>query len=167
MDFEPTASQKFFLNFAREELIIMAQQVKKGDTIRINYTGTLEGGEKFDSSEGREPLQFMVGEGRVIKGMDEGVIGMEVGKEKTIVAQPADAYGERQQELVQEIPKNALPEQLRAQAKEGMVLRLQDPTGRAMPARITKTSENTITLDLNHPLAGKVLNFTVKVVSIA
>ncbi len=139
------------------------KKVEKGDKVRIHYTGTFESGEKFDSSEGREPLEFTVGEGKIIKGFDEEVVSMEVGQEKNIVIQPAEGYGDVHPELIQEVPKNALPDDMREQMKEGMYLRLQDPEGKVIPARVTKVTTNTITVDLNHPLAGKVLKFSIKV----
>ena len=141
--------------------------IKKGDMVTIHYTGKFEGGEVFDSSEGKEPLQFKVGEGRMIKGMDEGVVGMEKGQQKKIMIMPSEAYGDVQQQLIQQIPKNALPEQIKKDVKEGMYLRLQDPQGNVIPCRITKVDENTVTLDLNHPLAAKILHFDVKVVDVS
>lgn len=140
--------------------------VKHGDTIHIHYTGTLENGEQFDSSQGKKPLEFTVGAGRMIKGIDTGVVEMELNQEKTLVILPQDAYGEYAPQLVQDVPLDKLPEQLRAKIAEGVVLRLQDPEGRGVLARVTKVTSDNVTIDLNHPLAGKVLKFKVKVVEI-
>jgi len=141
------------------ELIFMA--VKKGDKIKIEYTGTLEDGTVFDSSEKHgQPLEFEVGSGMVIPGFDNAVMGMEKDEEKEVTIQPADAYGEPNPQLVKDIPKNQLP----PEAKEGAMLMMQLPNGAKMPAKITKMTEENATLDLNHPLAGKVLKFKIKVV---
>ncbi len=141
--------------------------IKQGDTVSIHYTGKLENGEIFDSSEGKEPLQFKVGEGRMIKGIEESVMGMEKGQQKKIKIMPSEAYGDVQQNLIQQIPKNALPEQIQKDVKEGMFLQLQDPQGQVIPVRITKVEGSTVTLNLNHPLAGKVLDFEVKIADIS
>lgn len=137
--------------------------VKKGDKIRVDYTGTLEDGSVFDSSEkhGR-PLEFEVGAGQLIKGFDEAVIGMKKGEEKEIKLQPAEAYGERNDKLVQEVPRNKLPKD--QVPKEGMMLALSTPNGKHLPAMITSVTDEAVKIDLNHPLAGKVLKFMIKVV---
>jgi len=135
--------------------------VKKGDKIKIEYTGTLEDGTVFDSSEKHgQPLEFEVGSGMVIPGFDNAVMGMEKDEEKEVTIQPADAYGEPNPQLVKDIPKDQLP----PEAKEGAMLMMQLPNGAKMPAKITKMTEKNATLDLNHPLAGKVLKFKIKVV---
>jgi len=144
------------------ELIFMT--VKKGDKIKIEYTGTLEDGTVFDSSEKHgQPLEFEVGSGMVIPGFDNAVMGMEKDEEKEVTIQPADAYGEPNPQLVKDIPKDQLP----PEAKEGAMLMMQLPNGAKMPAKITKMTEENATLDLNHPLAGKVLKFKIKVVDIS
>ena len=139
--------------------------VKKGDKIKVEYTGTLEDGTVFDSTEKQgKPLEFEVGGGQLIKGFDEAVVGMEKGKEKEITLKPEEAYGEPNEQLIKEIPKEQLPKE--PEAKEGMMLMVGLPDGKQLPAKIAKVGEKTVTLDLNHPLAGKVLKFKLKVVDI-
>src|SRR3990167_8861435 len=135
--------------------------IKKGDTVHIHYTGTLDSGEVFDSSDGRDPLEFTAGEGMVIKGFDDAVIGMEKGEEKTVHIPSKEAYGDRDEKLCSDVPREGLPkDQI---PEEGMQVMVTLPTGQQMPAKITKVTDENITLDLNHPLAGKNLNFRIKV----
>lgn len=138
--------------------------VEKGHTVAIEYTGKLEDGQIFDTSEGREPLKFEVGSGMVIPGFDKGVLGMEEGQEKVIEIEPVDAYGELRGDLLREIPKDSL--QFEEDPQVGMGLMLGTPDGRQIQAKVAKVDENNITLDLNHPLAGKKLIFEVKLVGL-
>jgi len=138
--------------------------VKKGDKVKIDYTGTLEDGTVFDTSEGKQPLEFEVGAGMVIKGFDAAIEGMEKGEEKEITLQPADAYGDHNPGLLKKIPRDKLPEG--QDPKPGMMLALNTPDGKQFPAKITEVDEKEVTIDLNHPLAGKVLNFKVKLIEI-
>ncbi len=139
-------------------------KVEKGNKIKVEYKGTLEDGTEFDSSEKHgKPLEFTAGTGQVIKGFDEGVLGMEEGEEKTIHIEAKDAYGERSDELLKEIPRDRLPKE---ELKEGMTLIMTLPNGAQMPAVIHKLEGDKAILDLNHPLAGKNLNFKVKVTEI-
>ncbi|MFT4302953.1 MAG: FKBP-type peptidyl-prolyl cis-trans isomerase [Candidatus Woesearchaeota archaeon] len=143
--------------------------VKKGDKVKVDYTGTLEDGTVFDTSthgDHAHPLEFEAGSGQMIKGFDEAVMGMEVGQEKEITLQPDQAYGTPREDLVQKVPKTQLPEDKRDEVKEGMVLGVGLPNGQQMPAKIIAVGDDDITLDLNHPLSGKVLNFKLKLVSI-
>jgi FKBP-type peptidyl-prolyl cis-trans isomerase 2 len=139
-------------------------KVKKGDKVKINYTGKLEDGKVFDSSEGREPLEFEVGSGKVIPGFDKAVEGMDLNEEKTFTLKSEEAYGPVRKEMVQEFPRDKLPKE--PEPKEGMMLLLTAPDGRQMPAKIVKVSEDKVSVDLNHPLAGKDLTFEVKVVGV-
>lgn len=139
--------------------------VEKGDKVKIHYTGTLDDGTVFDSSEGRDPLEFEVGSGHVIKGFDQGVLGMRVGQEKEIVIKPEEGYGSHNSSLVQDVPKSNFGENL-DKISEGVVLRLKAPDGQVLNAKIAKISDESVTLDLNHPLAGKTLTFKVKLESI-
>ena len=139
--------------------------VKKGDKIKVDYTGTLDDGTVFDTSEGKEPLEFEAGSGKVIKGFDEAVIGMEKGQEKEVKIECKDAYGEPNPELMQKIPRYQLPKD--QEPKPGMILGLKTPDGQQFPARIAEVSDKDITVDLNHPLAGKNLNFKLKIVEIS
>jgi len=139
--------------------------VKKGDKVKVEYKGTLEDGTEFDSSEKHgHPLEFEVGSGQLIKGFDEGVIGMEKGDEKDIKLKPEEAYGAPREELIRDIPKEHLPKE--QEPKVGMMLLMATKEGQQIPAKIVEVTEKTIKVDLNHPLAGKVLNFHVKVVEI-
>tara|TARA_Y100000310_G_scaffold26446_1_gene25214 strand:- start:4379 stop:4870 length:492 start_codon:yes stop_codon:yes gene_type:complete len=139
--------------------------VKKGDSVKVEYEGRFEDGEVFDSSEkSGQPLEFEVGSGKVIKGFDSGVVGMEVNEEKEIKIKKDDAYGEYRDDLKKEVPRDALPKE--QEPKEGMMLVMSTPQGQQIPARIIKVDEKSVTLDLNHPLAGKDLVFKIKVVDI-
>ncbi len=137
---------------------------KAGDTVKIHYTGTLDDGTQFDSSAGRDPLEFELGAGQVIPGFDQAVEGMSVGESKS-VAIPADqAYGEHHPQMVQEVPRTALPPDLEPEVGMGLSARNQD--GSEIQLTVTEVSEDKITVDGNHPLAGKVLNFDLELVSI-
>lgn len=140
-------------------------KVKDGDTVKVHYTGTLEDGSVFDSSENREPLEFTLGQGQLIPGFEKAVIGMVVG-DKTSVDIPSDeAYGEVREDLIINVPKEQLPEDVEPQV--GMQLQLNQPNGQPVPVRITDISEAELTLDANHPLAGKDLNFAIELVEVA
>ncbi|MEK6868599.1 MAG: peptidylprolyl isomerase [Nanoarchaeota archaeon] len=144
---------------------IGAKQVKQGDTVKVEYTGTFENGTVFDTSEGREPLEFVAGTGQMIPGFDNAVIGMKVGQEKKVKLQPSEAYGDYDPQLVQEMPRKQVP--IEEELKQGMVLAVTMPNGRQVPATVKEVINETITIDLNHPLAGEILNFRFKVVDIA
>lgn len=137
--------------------------IKDGDTIKIDYTGKLDDGSVFDSSERHgEPLEFTVGQGQVISGFEEAVRGMEEGEEKDFRIEPSEAYGEYNEELSQQVPKDII--QSNMDIEEGMMILVRTPDGREMPAKVTMVGDEQITLDMNHPLAGKALNFNIKVV---
>jgi peptidylprolyl isomerase len=140
-------------------------QAKAGDTVKIHYTGTLDDGTEFDSSAGREPLEFTLGSGEVIPGFEQAVEGMAVDEKKTVHIAADDAYGPRHEEMVQEVPKNALPPGLEPQ--EGMALQAQGQDGRPLRLTVTAVGADTITVDGNHPLAGQALNFDIELVGIA
>jgi len=138
-----------------------------GDKVRVEYEGTFDGGEVFDSSAGREPLEFTVGEHQVIPGFEQAVLGKELNVEFTIRLEPEEAYGPYHSEGVQEVPRDQLPPDM--EPKVGMMLQLQqkhEDHNHDIPAWITKVDEKSITLDMNHPMAGKVLNFKMTVVGI-
>lgn len=139
-------------------------QAKSGDTVRIHYTGTLGDGTEFDSSAGRDPLEFALGSGQVIAGFDNAVDGMAVGEKKSVTIPPAEAYGEHHEQLVQEVPKTALPDEISPQV--GMQLQSQSPDGNVMNLVVTDVSEESITVDANHPLAGQALTFAIELVEI-
>lgn len=134
------------------------QMVKNGDTIEIHYTGKLENGSVFDKSEGREPLKFDVGTPGIIKGMNEGVLGMKVGESKTLTIPPEEAYGEWDQKRTFSVPLNKLPAGIKAGEK------LHNPQGQAVVVK--EVNGDSAILDGNHFLAGKTLVFDVKLVSI-
>ena len=138
--------------------------IKNGDKVKIEYTGKLDDGSVFDTSAGKQPLEFEVGSGKVIKGVDNAVLGMEKGQEKNVKLEPKEAYGERNQQLMKKIPREHLPKE--QEPKPGMVLIIKTPNGQQIPAKIADVTDNEITLDLNHPLAGKNLNFGIKVVDV-
>jgi peptidylprolyl isomerase len=138
----------------------MPEPAQNGDTVRVHYTGRLENGEVFDTSEGGEPLEFKLGSGQVIAGFDENVIGMSVGEEKTISIEPENAYGERQEGLVGKVERAGLS--LGDEPQVGMELALQLPEGQQIPVVITEVTDESVTFDANHPLAGKKLIFDIK-----
>lgn len=137
---------------------------KANDKVKVHYKGTLSNGEVFDSSEGREPLEFTLGTGQVIPGFDNGVVGMQVDESKTINIPCAEAYGEVRPELVQEVPKSQLPEEIKPEV--GLQLMSQTPEGQQIPLVVTEVKEDVIVVDANHPLAGKDLTFEITLVSI-
>jgi FKBP-type peptidyl-prolyl cis-trans isomerase 2 len=135
---------------------------KSGDTVRVHYKGTLDDGSVFDSSEGRDPLEFQVGEGQVIPGFDNAVSELEVGSSTTVNIAACDAYGDRIDEAVQEVPLSAFPEA----PEEGMMVELAAPDGRKLAATVTEIGEENVQLDFNHPLAGKDLTFEIELVEV-
>jgi peptidylprolyl isomerase len=137
---------------------------KSGDTVKIHYTGTLDDGTQFDSSAGRDPLEFEVGSGQVIAGFDKAVEGMAVGDSKSVRLEPDEAYGPRHDQLVQEVDRSMLPDDL--DPKEGMALQSSSPDGQVMQFMVTDVSEQSITVDAKHPLAGQALSFDIELVDI-
>lgn len=138
--------------------------VQNGDTIRVHYIGELTDGTRFDSSEGRDPLEFTVGSGMVVPGFDAAVLGMEIGETKSVTILPAEAYGEKTDEMTVDIPRAEFGEEFTANPGEQLMIQLGD--GNQIPVTITKIDENTVTLDANHPLAGKTLVFTITLAEI-
>ena len=138
---------------------------KNGDTVKVHYTGKLENGEVFDSSKDREPLMFVIGEGNVIPGFENGVLGMEEGDSKNISLAPEEAYGERRKELVVEIEKGQFPENITPSV--GLQLQMTQQNGDPIHVVITAIHEERVTLDANHPLAGKTLFFDIQLVEIS
>ena len=139
----------------------MPDGAQKGDTVRVHYTGRLEDGNVFDSSDGGEPLEFQVGSGQVIPGFDEGVRGMSVGDKKTIEIKADDAYGQRVEQLVNQIPRAGL-NLGGTQPEVGMNLIMHVADGQEIPITITEVTDTHVTLDANHPLAGEKLIFEVE-----
>lgn len=139
-------------------------EVKSGDTVAIHYTGTLLDGTQFDSSEGREPLSFAVGSGQIIPGLDQAIPGMTIGEKKTVQIACENAYGPIVPEMRQSIPREGIPDDVPLDI--GTQLQMQTQDGRPLPVTVVEADEATITLDANHPLAGKDLTFAIELVSI-
>ncbi|NNV54654.1 FKBP-type peptidyl-prolyl cis-trans isomerase [Limnovirga soli] len=140
------------------------RQVKSGDTIRVHYHGKLNDGTTFDSSEGREPLEFEVGAGMMIPGFDSGVLGMAKGEKKTLVIAAEEAYGPVQNEMFLEFPIDRFPADMKPEV--GMALNMTDGQGQNFPVVIAEVKEELVILDANHPLAGKELVFDIELVEI-
>ena len=139
-------------------------QAKAGDTVRIHYTGTLEDGTKFDSSVGGNPLQFTLGSGEVITGLDTGIQGMEVGQTTTVAVAPEQAYGDHDPAKIQKVERERVPDEI--DLKLGMQLGARTQDGQQVTFTVIDIEDKEITVDANHPLAGKDLNFEVQLVEI-
>ncbi|MGB3313836.1 MAG: peptidylprolyl isomerase [Albidovulum sp.] len=139
-------------------------QVKTGDTVRIHYRGTLNDGTQFDSSEGRDPLEFTVGSGQIIPGLDKALPGMAVGDKKSVPVVAAEAYGPHNPDASQAVPRDQIPADIPLEI--GTALQMRTPDGNAMTVTVAEVTAETVTLDANHPLAGKDLNFDIELVSI-
>jgi len=139
----------------------MKKAIQSGDTISVHYTGKVENGEVFDTSVGRRPLTFAVGCGQIIRGFDEAVIGMTAGEKKTVTISPEMGYGPRRMELIVDIPKNTVPEDM--ELEKGMMIELIDPQGNKIPAEVFEILDEVIKMDLNHFLAGKTLVFDIEI----
>lgn len=131
----------------------------EGDLVEVHYRGTLDDGTEFDSSEGRDPLSFTVGSGQVIAGFDDAVRGLEVGESRTVRIEPADAYGERTDAAIIEFPASSAP--------EGLQVGDQVQFGNGQPGTVLEITEETITIDANHPLAGEALTFEVELIRVS
>ncbi len=139
-------------------------KIKNGDTIKVHYTGKFDDGEVFDSSQDREPLQFIVGSGQVIKGFDDGVIGLEAGDKKTIKIDAENAYGAERPDLIQIVERKHFPEHIKIEKDQ--FLELRQPDGSQIVVKIKEMNDNEVTLDANHPLAGKDLTFEIEIVEV-
>ena len=137
---------------------------KPGDTVQIHYTGTLDDGSQFDSSVGREPLEFTLGSGQVIPGFDAAVDGLEEGQKRTVRIDPEDAYGESDPRLIQKIERKMLPPHI--EVEKGVQLQAGRPDGSSLIVTIIDFDDATVTLDGNHELAGQALTFQVELVKI-
>jgi peptidylprolyl isomerase len=138
--------------------------IKQGDTVKVHYTGKLDDGTVFDSSVERDPLEFTIGEGQIIPGFEGAVIGMEAGESKVVVIDSVDAYGPHFEELVQVVDRAQIPDDIELEV--GIQLQANHPQGGPLILTITEFSAETVTLDANHPLAGKDLTFEIEVLSI-
>ena len=140
-------------------------QVKSGDTVKVHYTGKLTNGEEFDSSTGGDPLEFVVGGGNIIQGFDTAVVGMAVGDRKTIEIPPEQGYGERDDKLVADIERSQVPDNVELQV--GAAMQVKHSNGQVMNVTVANLTDAHVTLDANHPLAGKTLTFDIELVEIA
>ena len=143
----------------------MATQAKSGDTVQVHYTGRLTDGTLFDSSEGRDPLEFELGSGMVIPGFDTGIAGMNVGEKKTIHIPADDAYGPVEEDRIIQIPRTDIPADLPLEVGTQLNMH-QDGSPQVIPVTITEVTADTVTLDANHVLAGKDLVFEVELVGV-
>ncbi len=140
-------------------------KAEDGNTVKIHYTGTLEDGSQFDSSEGREPLEFTIGSGQVIPGFDKACCGMAVGDKVTVTLAPEDAYGEHNPEMIATVDRSMMPDDLNPEV--GMPMNASGPNGETLNFVITAFDDETVTVDGNAPLAGKALTFAVEMVEIS
>lgn len=152
--------QRVFFKFKNH----MMNQVKENNTIKVNYTGKLSDGQVFDSSVGKEPLEFNLGQGQIIPGFEKGVMDMKLNEKKTITIAKEEAYGEINDDLKQEVQKTELPEDITP--KVGMGLISKTPDGKETNLRVIEVKAETVVIDGNHPLAGEALIFDVEVVGI-
>lgn len=140
-------------------------EAKRGDTVKVDYTGKLEDGSVFDTSEGREPLKFTIGEDKLIPDFEKAVEGMSVGEEKAIQISAENAYGPYREEGILQINRNEFPEHIKPEV--GLQLQIKQPDGQAAIVMVSKVKEDSIILDANHPLAGKDLIFNISLVEIS
>jgi peptidylprolyl isomerase len=140
------------------------QQAKKGDTVLVHYKGSLDDGSVFDSSVGKDPLSFTLGDGQVIAGFENAVEGMTPSQKKTERMEPAEAYGERNEELVFSVGKDQMPDG--AEIEVGDMLRVGFPDGSSSAVQVAEVADDTVKLDANHPLAGHALTFELELVGI-
>lgn len=138
--------------------------VEMGNRVAVDYTGTLNDGTQFDTTIGEMPLEFIVGTDEVIPGFNKAVLGMAVGESKTVHIPCEDAYGERKDDRIMEVPRSKFPPEV--QIKVHGIIKMKSPTGNVINMRVIETKPESIVLDSNHPLAGNDLNFDIKVLSI-
>ncbi|MFP4668381.1 MAG: FKBP-type peptidyl-prolyl cis-trans isomerase [Desulfobacterales bacterium] len=141
------------------------EKVDKGKFVSVNYKGTLENGEVFDTSEGGDPMEIMVGGGQVIQGFEEAVEGMELNEKKSFTLEPEEAYGYRDDNQLHTFSREEVPPEINPEV--GDVIGLQTPDGQQIPATIAEADSEKVVVDLNHPLAGKKLNFEIEVVGVS
>lgn len=141
------------------------EKVENGMFVSVDYKGSLQNGEVFDTSHERQPIEIKMGEGQLIKGFEKELLGMTVNEKKVFTIDPEDAYGQRDENLTQSFARSDVPPEINPQV--GMTVGLYAPDGRQVPARITHMDDDKLTLDLNHPLAGESLTFEIEVVGIS
>ena len=150
---------------AKDTIQTISQLVAKGSKVFMAYTGKLDDGTVFDTSENKEPIGFVAGAGHVIKGIDDAVIGMKKGEEKQVKILPQEGYGDMDDKLQQHVPRSVFPAEMKLE--KGMGFSFKTPDGQMIHASITEATNESVTLDLNHPLAGKNLVFDIKIVDIS
>jgi FKBP-type peptidyl-prolyl cis-trans isomerase 2 len=139
-------------------------EAKHGDTVKVHYKGTLDDGSQFDSSHGREPLEFVLGGGNLIPGFEQAVIGMCTGDTKTVTIPAGEAYGPHRPEMTQEIPRSAIPADI--ELAPGMVLHAKGPEGQELSVVVVSFDQEKVRIDGNHPLAGRDLTFELELVEV-
>ncbi len=139
--------------------------VAKGSKVSVEYTGSFDDGTVFDTSEGKGPITFVAGNNEVIKGFDDAVVGMKKGEQKKITVTPKEGYGDRDENLQQQVPRTVFPPEMKLE--KGMGFSFKTPQGQVIHATITEANSESVTVDMNHPLAGRNLIFELKVVDIA
>jgi FKBP-type peptidyl-prolyl cis-trans isomerase 2 len=139
-------------------------QVKENNTVKVNYTGKLADGQVFDSSEGKEPIEFTLGQGQLIPGFEKGLIDMKLNEKKTITVTKEEAYGDINKDLIQEVKKTELPQDMTPEVGMGLVSK--SPDGQEMNLMVVEVKDESIVIDGNHPLAGKELVFDLEVIEI-
>ena len=140
------------------------RQAKQGDSVRVHYTGKMDNGTQFDSSRGGDPLEFTIGDGKIIPGFEEIVIGMKQGDTKTVTIPSDEAYGPRRDDRIITVDRDRVPEGMKP--KVGQQVHMHGKGGESFPAMITGVTEKAVTLDANHPLAGQDLTFSVELIEI-
>ena len=136
--------------------------IKEGDTVKVHYTGKVSDGSVFDSSKEREPLEFTIGEGKLIPGFEKAVVGMDVGDSNTVTIPSDEAYGEKRDDMVVDVEKNQIPEDIKPEV--GQQLQIQQKDGNPIPVVVTDVTDDSVKLDANHPLAGEDLTFEIEVI---
>lgn len=140
-------------------------QAKRGDAVKVHYVGKFEDGTVFDTSREREPLPFTIGEGEVIPGFEEAVVGMHSGESKKVVIPAENAYGPRHEEMVLVVDRQNLPEGVDPQV--GQQYQIPQSDGQSIVVTVTDATESSVTLDGNHPLAGRALTFEIELLEVA
>ncbi len=141
------------------------EKVENGMFVSVDYKGSLQNGEVFDTSHGRQPLEIQMGAGQLIKGFENELLGMAINEKKVFTLDPEDAYGQKDENLTQSFARSEVPPEMNPRV--GMTVGLYTPEGRQVPAKITHVDDEKLTLDLNHPLAGESLTFEIEVVGIS